>query len=154
MLITLSATLPSLPPAHCDHLFLFASTKLQQYMPLSKFHPLTRVLMWTYVNLWVLTSDKCPFFLQNTRLFCIFVVRLINTINQLCLSLIITIKTQINRRPSVAWSSPRVTFPSFCLALPGKNSSTWCSRIPICQASPSRNGALSFPQRSTWSTST
>ena len=149
MLITLSATIPSLPPAHCDLLFLFASTKVQQYMPFSKFHPLTRVLMWTYVNLWVLTPDKCPFFLQNTRLFCIFVVRLINTINQLCLSLIITIKTQINRRPSVAWSSPRVTFPSFCLALPGKSSRASYSKIPTFQASLSSVDERFFPQKST-----
>jgi len=147
MLITLSATIPSLPPAHCDLLFLFASTKLQQYMPLSKFHPLTRVLMWTYVNLWVLTPGIWTFFLQNALLFCIFVVRLINTIYQLCLSLIITIKTQINRRPSVAWSSPRVTFPSFCLALPGKSSRAYCSKIPTSQASLSSVDERFFPQK-------
>ena len=118
-------------------------------MPFSKFHPLTRVLMWTYVNLWVLTPDKCPFFLQNTRLFCIFVVRLINPINQLCLSLIITIKTQINRRPSVAWSSPRVTFPSFCLALPGKSSRDSYAKIQTSQASLSSVDERFFPQKST-----
>ena len=147
MLITLSATIPSLPPAHCDLLFLFASTKLQQYMPLSKFHPLTRVLMWTYVNLWVLTPGIWTFFLQNALLFCIFVVRLINTIYQLCLSLIITIKTQINRRPSVAWSSPRVTFPSFCLALPGKSSRDSYAKIQTSQASLSSVDERFFLQR-------
>ena len=127
--------------------FLFASTKVQHKMPFSKFYPSARVLMWTYVNLWVLTPGIWTFFLQNALLFCIFVVRLINTIYQLCLLPIITIKTPINRRPSVAWSSPRVISPSFCLALPGKSSRDSYAKIQTSQASLSSVDERFFLQR-------
>ena len=127
--------------------FLFASTKVQHKKPFSKFYPSARVLMWTYVNLWVLTPGIWTFFLQNAILFCIFVVRLINTIYQLCLLPIITIKTPINRRPSVAWSSPRVISPSFCLALPCKSSRDSYAKIQTSQASLSSVDERFFLQR-------
>ena len=121
--------------------------KVQHKMPFSKFYPSARVLMWTYVNLWVLTPGIWTFFLQNAILFCIFVVRLINTIYQLCLLPIITIKTPINRRPSVAWSSPRVISLSFCLALPGKSSRDSYAKIQTSQASLSSVDERFFLQR-------
>ena len=127
--------------------FLFASTKLLNKMPFSKFYPSARVLMWTYVNLWVLTPGIWTFSLQNAPLFCIFVVRLINTIYQLCLLPIITIKTPINRRPSVAWSSPRIISLSFCLALPGKSSRDSYAKIQTSQASLSSVDERFFLQR-------
>ena len=104
----------------------------------------------TYVNLCELMSTYARYldvFLQNAPLFCIFVVRLINTIYQLCLLPIITIKTPVNRRPSVAWSSPRVISPSFCLALPGKSSRDSYAKIQTSQASLSSVDERFFLQR-------
>ncbi len=147
MLIVLSLQPSELPACALRSSLLECIAKLQHKMPFSKFYPSARVLMWTYVNLWVLTPGIWTFFLQNAILFCIFVVRLINTIYQLCLLPIITIKTPINRRPSVAWSSPRVTFPSFCLALPGKSSRDSYAKIQTSQASLSSVDERFFLQR-------
>ena len=133
--------------AHTRNAFPKCIAKLLNFLSDSKFYPSARVLMWTYVNLWVLTPGIWTFFLQNALLFCIFVVRLINTIYQLCLLPIITIKTPINRRPSVAWSSPRVISPSFCLALPGKSSRDSYAKIQTSQASLSSVDERFFLQR-------
>ena len=155
--------------AHTRNAFPKCIAKLLNFLSDSKFAPSARVLMWTYVNLWVLTPGIWTFSLQNAPLFCIFVVRLINTIYQLCLLPIITIKTPmvrlintiyqlcllpiitiktpINRRPSVAWSSPRVISLSFCLALPGKSSRDSYAKIQTSQASLSSVDERFFLQR-------
>ncbi len=65
MLIVLFATLPSLPPAHCDHLFLFASTKLRNILQSIKHNYCLKVLMSTYQYLLVLIPNILRFFFGN-----------------------------------------------------------------------------------------
>ena len=153
---------PSEPPACALRLSLLNyDTKIRNNWTDSKFIPLAWTLMLTCVNLWILSTGKMLIFLQNALKFCIFVLAnkqlrmhlvFYHKIN-LCLFLIITIKTT-NLLPLAAWSSLRATFLFSFHALPGKSLSTWCSRILICQASPSRSDAHFSPQRSAWSTST
>ena len=74
MLITLSATLPSLPPAHCDLLFLFASTKILKNAELCKQNYSLNLLLSSCFKLYKVMLNYLRFYLVISDKFCTFAV--------------------------------------------------------------------------------
>ena len=74
MLITLSATFPSLPPAHCDLLFLFASTKILKNAELCKQNYSLNLLLSSCFELYKVVPNYLRFYLVISDKFCTFAV--------------------------------------------------------------------------------
>ena len=72
---SLFATLPSLPPAHCDHLFLFASTKVVKKAELCKQNNSLNLLLSSYFELYKVLPNYLRFYLVFSENFCTFAVQ-------------------------------------------------------------------------------
>ena len=71
---SLSATLPSLPPAHCDHLFLFASTKILKNAELCKQNYSLNLLLSSCFKLYKVMPNYLRLYLVISEIFCTFAV--------------------------------------------------------------------------------